>query len=161
MPLYLRATPKEPGKPEVRGIDGKRTPWPDENLVKVRETARMLSARSKIQKTWEVIWVCWKGGKKPTATVVYVFHDGKRTFPKGKVGDRTHKRLADLQACMVRSKGTCSQGFDSEKVDPKTAVKGRRRKVIVECPVTIKPLRKTKPTKKKPAAEVAGTDGDE
>jgi hypothetical protein len=172
MPIFLRVSPAEVGKPTIRGQDAlnrflkkqPQIPFPDASLESIREQARLLSSRSTKQKIWEVIWVCWKGGKSPTATVVYVFEDGKRLFPKGKVGERTHKRLADLKTCMLRATSVCNRGYDPEKVTAKQAIKGRRRKVFVECPVEIKPLTKTKPKKKTPAPpqqEVAAIETDE
>jgi hypothetical protein len=162
MPLFMRVSPSEPGKPSIRGQDAlnrhlkglHQIPFPDDKLAAVREQARILSTKSKVQKMWEVIWVCWNGGKQSTATIVYVFNDGKRTFPKGKVGDNASKRSMDLKSCMERSGSICSRGYDPEKVAPKKAIQGRRRKVFTECPVDLKPIRASKPksaSKKQPS----------
>jgi hypothetical protein len=170
MPLFMRVSPAEPGKPSIRGQDGlnrhlkglSQIPFPDEKLEAVREEARILSTKSNVQKVWEVIWVCWNGGQHATATIVYVFNDGKRTFPKGKVGENTHKRFADLKSCMTRSASVCTRGYDPEKISAKKAIKGRRRKVFIECPVQLKPLKSTRPKEpKKPMPQVAEYTEDE
>jgi hypothetical protein len=128
MPLYVRVSPSEPGKKDIRG------PYPEKKLEALRESSKILSARSKIQKTWEIIWVCSRGKNAKSADIVYVFENGKRTFPKGKVGEKDHKRFIDLKACMLSSEGMCGRGLD-DKSDPKKLIKGRKRKVFVPCPI--------------------------
>jgi hypothetical protein len=122
MPLYVRALPEVPGEPPVFG------PYLEENFANASSFAQISSARAKVRRRRELIWVC--GKRQPV--ILEVYFEGKRVFPKGKGGDHTSKRFKELLDCMGRSGSKCSV---PEGSSPKKLVAGRKRILRVACPV--------------------------
>jgi hypothetical protein len=133
MPIFVRATPVVKGEKEVYG------PYTDDKLLNVVNFARISSKRSKDRKTREVIWVC--GKRAPM--ILRIYHDGIRTFPKGKRGDRTEETFKAMNACMKTAGDACKVGEGT----PEQLIKGRKRVIAPACPskvVATAPKKKSK-----------------
>lgn len=140
MPLFIQAKPVSPVGRNIFPDPAKYPQgWPDSRIRDVLNFAQISSAKSKNTRTTrEVIWVCADKRTRREPIVLWVFSAGQIAFPKGKAGHMNSKRALDIFACLERSQSACSRNLP-QSVDGKTVIKGRRRKVLIECPVAVSP----------------------